>query len=53
MTVGGAANFQDVVNALYAVKKNIRESGQSIETCYECEPYRAIWADIKRSKSGW
>lgn len=26
MTVGGATVFKDVINALYAVKKNIRES---------------------------
>ena len=29
MVVGGAAIFKDVANALYAVKKNIRESGHA------------------------
>ena len=29
MVVGGAAIFKDVADALYAVKKNIRESGHA------------------------
>lgn len=47
MIVGGAAVFKDVANALYAVKKNIRESRYFFEACNKCGLYRALLADKK------